>query len=96
MAYQVGTRCHLCFAAVSENREGGRRDPERHRKRCKSGELAYVGKTGGGGYKPFEYNKGLAAIDIEISEDMFIVTKETAEAYIKKRETGDRHVGLEV
>ncbi len=48
------------------------------------GELAYVGKTGSGAYKPFDYNKGLAAIDIEISEDMFIVTKETAEAYAKK------------
>jgi hypothetical protein len=53
------------------------------------GELAYVGKMGGGGYKPFEYNKGLAAIDVEISEDMFIVTKETAESYIKKREAGE-------
>ena len=53
------------------------------------GELAYVGKTGGGGYKPFDYNKGLAAIDIEISEDMFILTRETAEAYIKKRDTGE-------
>jgi len=48
------------------------------------GELAYVGKTGGGAYKPFDYNKGLSAIDIEISDDMFIVTKETAEAYAKK------------
>jgi hypothetical protein len=48
------------------------------------GELAYVGKTGGGGYKPFDYNKGLTAIDVEISEDMFIVTKETAETYVKK------------
>jgi hypothetical protein len=48
------------------------------------GDLAYVGKTGGGAYKPFDYNKGLSAIDIEISEDMFIVTKETAEAYAKK------------
>ena len=48
------------------------------------GELAYVGKTGGSGYKPFDYNKGLAAIDVEISEDIFIVTKETAEEYVKK------------
>jgi len=53
------------------------------------GELAYVGKTGGGGYKPFDYNKGLAAIDVEISEDTFIVTRETAEAYIKTRGVGE-------
>ena len=58
-------------------------------------ELAYVGKTGGGSYKPFEYNKGLAAIDVEISEDMFIISKETAEAYKKARERR-RHVGLKV
>jgi Protein of unknown function (DUF499) len=48
------------------------------------GELAYVGKTGSGAYKPFDYNKGLVALEVEISDDMFIVTKETAEAYLKK------------
>jgi hypothetical protein len=50
------------------------------------GELAYVGKTGGGAYKPFDYNKGLAANDVEISDDVFLITKETAEAYLKKLE----------
>jgi hypothetical protein len=53
------------------------------------GELAYVGKTGSGGYKPFDYNKGLVASEVDISEDMFIITRETAEAYITKRETGE-------
>lgn len=48
------------------------------------GELAYVGKTGSGGYKPFDYNKGLAASEIEISDDVFIITNDTAEAYLKK------------
>jgi hypothetical protein len=48
------------------------------------GELAYVGKTGSGGYKPFDYNKGLAASEVEISDDVFIITKETAEEYLKK------------
>jgi hypothetical protein len=48
------------------------------------GELAYVGKTGSGAYKPFEYNKGLAVVEVEISDDIFIITKETADAYIKK------------
>ena len=48
------------------------------------GELAYVGKTGSGGYKPFDYHKGLPASEVEISDDVFIITKETAEAYLKK------------
>jgi hypothetical protein len=45
------------------------------------GHLAYVGKTGGGEYKPFFYNDTLTAADVDISEDMFIVKRETAEAY---------------
>src|SRR5262249_30651769 len=53
------------------------------------GELAYVGKTTGGGYRPFQFNKGLTASEIEISDAMFIITGETAEAYIKKREGGE-------
>jgi hypothetical protein len=48
------------------------------------GELAYVGKTAAGGYKPFDFNKGLPASEVEIVDEMFIITKETAEAYVKK------------
>ena len=51
------------------------------------GELAYVGKTAAGGYKPFHFNTGLAASEVEIVDEMFIITKETADAYLKKRET---------
>jgi len=43
--------------------------------------LAYVGKTGNGEYDPFLYGIGLSANDVEISDDIFIVTKETAEHY---------------
>lgn len=50
------------------------------------GELAYVGKTAAGGYKPFHFNTGLAASEVEIVDEMFIITKETADAYLKKRE----------
>jgi hypothetical protein len=46
-----------------------------------NGLLAYVGKTASGGYDPFYYNISLSPSDVEISEDMFIVTKETAEDY---------------
>lgn len=45
------------------------------------GVLAYVGKTVEGQYEPMEYCVGLAANQIEISDDMFIITKATAEAY---------------
>jgi hypothetical protein len=52
-----------------------------------NGLLAYVGKTASGEYKPFYYNKALMTADVELSEEMFIITKETAEAYLKTRVT---------
>ena len=48
-----------------------------------NGLLAYVGKTASGEYKPFCYNKALMTADVELSDDMFIITKEVAEAYLK-------------
>jgi len=50
-----------------------------------NGLLAYVGKTVSGEYKPFCYNKALMTADVELSEDMFIITKEVAEAYLTTR-----------
>jgi hypothetical protein len=50
-----------------------------------SGLLAYVGKAPAGIYKPFIFNKAVMTADIEFSEDMFIITKETAEAYEKAK-----------
>jgi len=47
-----------------------------------NGLLAYVGKKGTG-YDPFIYGKDLSAKDVEISDDMFIITRETAEQYMK-------------
>jgi hypothetical protein len=47
-----------------------------------SGMLAYVGKKGKS-YEPFVYGSGLNATEVEISNDMFIITKETAETYKK-------------
>jgi hypothetical protein len=52
-----------------------------------NGLLAYVGKMPSGGYKPFCFNQALMTADVEISDEMFIVTKETAEAYQKTRGT---------
>lgn len=46
--------------------------------------IAYVGKTAGG-YDPFVYQRGMTASEVEISEDVFIVKKETAEEYLKSQ-----------
>jgi hypothetical protein len=46
-----------------------------------NGQLAYIGKTPAGKYQPFNYERTLNAGDIEISDDMFIITKESADAY---------------
>lgn len=49
------------------------------------GLLAYVGKIGTDEYRPFYFNKALMTSEVEFSEDNFIITKETAEAYEKAR-----------
>ena len=46
-----------------------------------NGLLAYVGKTPNGRYEPFIFEKSLNAADIEISDDMYVITKETADTY---------------
>ena len=65
-----------------------------------NGLLAYVGKSGAGilpasseagrmpaplEYKPFYFNQALMTGDVDFSEEMFLITKETAEAYLKSR-----------
>ena len=47
-----------------------------------SGMLAYVGKKDDT-YDPFVYGAGMNATEVEISNEMFIITKETAEKYKK-------------
>lgn len=47
------------------------------------GIIAYVGKTGTGGYDPFYFNTSLAPETVEFSEDMFIVTAEEARKQIE-------------
>jgi len=51
----------------------------------RNGLLAYVGKIGKGDYKPFCFNQALLTGDIEFSEEMFLITKETAEAYLTSK-----------
>jgi len=46
-----------------------------------SGHLAYVGKSSTGAYDPFSYVSEIRPGELEISDEMFIVSKETALSY---------------
>lgn len=46
-----------------------------------NGMLGYVGKKADGSYAPFHWNSSLSFLDVEISEDVFIIQREVAEAY---------------
>jgi uncharacterized protein DUF499 len=46
-----------------------------------NGMLGYVGKKADGSYAPFHWNSSLLAQDVEISEDVFLIQREVAEAY---------------
>jgi hypothetical protein len=46
-----------------------------------NGMLAYVGKKADGSYEPFQWKSSLSILDVEISEDTYVIQKETAEAY---------------
>lgn len=51
----------------------------------KNGILAYVGKNADDKYVPFEFNTTLSLSDIEISDDMFVISRDTAEEYLEKQ-----------
>lgn len=53
-----------------------------------SGMLAYVGKTAAGKYLPFAFNESINPYDIEFSDDMFVITAETAAAYVEQEKRG--------
>lgn len=44
------------------------------------GVLAYVGKRPDGSYDPFLFSEAINPVDVEISEDMYIIRQETAQA----------------
>lgn len=54
-------------------------------KGVESGQLAYVGKSGEG-YDPFVFKEVLNPDDVEISAEMYVVTREVAEAYLKAQD----------
>ena len=50
-----------------------------------NGQLAYVGRGPTGKYHPFHFERSLSYADVESSDEMFIVNRETAEAYRKQQ-----------
>ena len=55
--------------------------------------LAYVGKAAGGAYDPFVFGVSMSPQEVEISEDVFVITAETAEAYKQSLATPPKAVG---
>jgi hypothetical protein len=47
-----------------------------------NGMLGYVGKKADGSYWPFHWNGALPSQDVEISDDIFLIQREIAEAYV--------------
>lgn len=43
--------------------------------------LAYVGKMAGGGYDPFLFSVSMTPQEVEISDDVFVIPADTAQAY---------------
>ncbi len=55
--------------------------------------LAYVGKTASGGYDPFVFGVSMSPQEVEISEDVYVITAETAEAYKQSLSAPPKPVG---
>jgi len=49
------------------------------------GVIAYVGKPSDGEYQPFTFGGTMSVSEVEISDEVFIIKKETAEAYQKAK-----------
>jgi hypothetical protein len=52
-----------------------------------NGMLGYVGKKPDGSYAPFHWKSSLSILDIELSDEAYIIQEETAEAYAAARAT---------
>jgi hypothetical protein len=55
--------------------------------------LAYVGKTATGSYDPFVFGVSMSPQEVEISEDVYVITAETAEAYKQSLSAPPKPVG---
>jgi len=49
-----------------------------------SGAFAYVGKASDGSYEPFVFKQSLGVGDVEVSEDVYLIVRERAEAYLAR------------
>ena len=47
-----------------------------------------MGKMPDGRYEPFIYKRSLSNSEVEVSDDVFLITREHAEQYVKARESG--------
>ncbi len=52
----------------------------------REGFLAYVGKTAEGRYDPFYFRAQLNPYHVELSDEMFVITGEAAEAYLARQQ----------
>lgn len=50
-----------------------------------AGTVAYVGKAADGSYEPFIFKRSLAAADIELADDVYLIARERAEEYLAKK-----------
>jgi hypothetical protein len=48
--------------------------------------FAYVGRSGSGTYEPFFYGGGILAGGVELSDDVYIISRETAEQYKRAKD----------
>ncbi len=50
-----------------------------------AGVFAYVSKLGDGSYKPFVFGTPLSVLEVEVTDDVFLIRKEDAQAYVEKQ-----------
>jgi len=50
-----------------------------------TGQFAYIGKAPDGSYEPFIYKQSVPAGEVEIRDDVFLITREKAEEYLAKK-----------
>lgn len=50
-----------------------------------AGTIAYVGKASDGRYEPFVYKRSLSSADIELADDVYLITRDRAEEYLAQR-----------
>ena len=55
--------------------------------------LAYVGKNAAGGYDPFVFGVSMSPQEVEISDDVYVITAETAEAHRQSLSVPPKTIG---